>query len=87
MLDQCLKVVERIVESLIRDRIKTDDMQFGFMPGRGTIDAIFVLRQMQEKYLSKKLPLYFPFVDLEKALDRVHRKVIWWAMRKVGIDQ
>ena len=27
------------------------------------------------------------FVDLEKAFDRVPRKVIWWAMRKLGVDE
>ena len=58
-----------------------DDMQFGFMPGRGTTDAIFILRQLQEKFLEKKLQLYFAFIDLEKAFDRVPREVIWWAMR------
>ena len=54
---------------------------------RGTIDAIFILRQIQEKYLAKKLPLYFAFVDLEKAFDRVPREVIWWAMRKLGVEE
>ena len=44
LLDQCLKVIERIVEVIIRDRIEIDKMQFGFMPGRGTTDAIFILR-------------------------------------------
>ena len=29
-------------------------MQFGFMPGRGTIDAILTARKLQEKYLGNK---------------------------------
>ena len=62
-------------------------MQFGFMPGSGTTDAIFILRQLQEKHLAKNKKLYFAFVDLEKAFDRVPRKVIWWAMGKLGIEE
>ena len=56
------------------------DMQFGFMPGRGKTDAIFIVRQIQEKYNAKGKLLYFSFVDLEKAFDRVLRKVLWWSM-------
>jgi len=31
--------------------------------------------------------LYFAFVDLEKAFDRVPREVISWAMRKLGVEE
>ena len=82
MTEQVMKVLERIVDGLIRQLVSTDDSQFGFIPGRGTTDAIFVVRQLQEKYLAANKRLYMAFVDLEKASDRVPRKVIWWALRK-----
>ena len=50
-------------------------IQFGFVPGRGTTDAIFHVRQLQEKYRAVNKPLYFCFVDLEKAFDRVPREL------------
>ena len=43
-------MVERFVEKLIREQLIVDEMQFGFMPGHGTTDAIFLVRQLQEKY-------------------------------------
>ena len=40
-------------------------MQFGFMKGKGTTDATFTVRQMQESFRVKGKKLYFGFVDLE----------------------
>jgi len=62
-------VVERIFEYRIWQQIDIDDMQFGFMKGKGSTDGIFILRQMQEKFKPKGKKLYFAFVDLEKAFD------------------
>ena len=41
-----------------------DDMQFSFLPGKGTIDAVFILRWIQEEYFAKHKKLYMCFVDL-----------------------
>ena len=46
LIDQVLKIIERIIETLIRSQINIDSMQFGFMRGRGTIDAISILQQL-----------------------------------------
>jgi len=61
------KVVETIFEYRIQRQIEIDDMQFGFMKDRGTTDAIFMARQMQENFTVKGKKLCFGFVDLEKA--------------------
>ena len=57
------------MDGLIRQVVLTYDFQIGFVPGRGTTDAIFVVRQLQEKYLAANKRLYMAFVDLEKAFD------------------
>ena len=49
LLEHAMKVAERIFEHRIRQQIEID-MQFGFMKGKGTTDAIFMARQMQENF-------------------------------------
>jgi len=56
-----MKVVERIFQYRIRQQIEINDMQFGFMKGKGTIDAIFMARQMHENFRVKGKKLYFVF--------------------------
>ena len=39
LTEQAIKIIERIVEGLIRQVVSIDDSQFGFVPGRGTTAA------------------------------------------------
>jgi len=41
LLEHAMKVVKKIFEHRIQQQIEIDDMQFGFMKGKGTTDAIF----------------------------------------------
>ena len=74
LTEQAMKILQPIVDGLIRQVVSIDDSQFGFVSGRGTTDAIFVIRQLQEKCLAANKRLYMAFVDLEEAFDRGPRK-------------
>ena len=78
---------ERVLEKRIRCQLSIDNMQFGFMPGKGTTGVIFIMRQVQEKHQAKKKNLYYAFLVSEKAFDRVPREVVRCALRKLGGDE
>ena len=52
-----IKVVKRIADRLVTEQVHIDDMQFGFMQGCDTTDAIFIVRQLQEKFMAKRKKL------------------------------
>ena len=55
---QVMKIYERTVGGLFRQILSVSDSQFGFGPEKGTTDAIFVVRQLQEKYLAANKRLH-----------------------------
>ena len=69
-----------LLEKRKREQVTVDDMQFGFTPGKGTTDAILVVKQMQERHQRKGKKLYYVFADMKKAFDRVPREVARWTL-------
>ena len=76
LLEQPIKVLEKVLGNKIRCQVSIDNLQFGFMSGKGSTDAIFIMRQVQEKHQAKKKKLYYAFVNLEKEFDRVPMEVV-----------
>ena len=63
------------------------ESQCGFRQGRGTVDMIFTVRQLQEKCREQNKGLYATFVDLTKAFDTVNREGLWRIMYKFGCPE
>jgi len=61
--------------------------QFGFVIGKSMTDAIFALRQVQEKYREGHKELHSMFIDLDKAYDRVPREELYWCMRTINVSE
>jgi len=59
----------------------------GFRKGRGTVDQIFILRNILEQVNEWNATLHVHFVDFEKAFDSLHRDSLWTIMRQYGIPQ
>ena len=51
--------------------------QFGVGENRGTVDDIFIERQIMEKANKHQVPLHFNFVDFKAAFDTIWRGALW----------
>ena len=78
LISHTMKVWERIIEASLRDSVEISKQQYGFMPGKGTTDAVFALSILMEKYREGQRELHCVFVNLEKAYDRVPREALWY---------
>ena len=86
-LEPAFKLYGKVLDGHLREVVDIDKMQYGFMKGRGTVDAVFVLRRLSEKFKTKNKKLFFIFVDLEKAFDRVSREVIRFSLKRKGVPE
>ena len=59
------KLWERVTEHRLRRITSVSKKQFDFMPSRSTMEAIYLLRRLIEKYKENKKDLHMIFIDLE----------------------
>ena len=83
------KVYTKILQQRIRKYVEesVSEEQAGFRKGRGTIDQLFVIRQLAEKYWEKNQTLFNNFIDFKQAFDSVWQKGLWQVLRNFGIPE
>jgi hypothetical protein len=64
-----MKILETVIEVRVRKGVNLYGMQFGLSPGKGTTDAVFIVRQMQEKFLG--------YEDMQR-LERADKVMVRW---------
>jgi hypothetical protein len=79
-----LKILTKRIESKVEGFIGKN--QFGFRKGRGTRDAIGVLRMLCERSIENDNDIYICFVDFEKAFDRVNWVIMMDILKNLGVD-
>ena len=80
ILEQANKLFEIGIETRVEEQVGIDEMQFGYMPRKGRVDAIFIWRQKQEKHRINKKDNNLAIVNVEKAFDCGLRGLLRWAL-------
>ena len=89
LLLQLMKCLERIIDARIRLIVNEQlgEEPFGFRKGCGTTDALFILRQLNERKLEFGQDGYWGFLDLEKAYNKINRQMIAPILMLYGVPE
>ena len=82
------KIIAKILRRRIERKIEAvlGEDQFGFRRGKGTGDAIGMMRIMAERTLEIDEELCVCFIDWQKAFDRVNWTKLMQILKRTGID-
>ena len=88
-----LNVPYKILSSIILERLKLyseeilGEYQCSFRPQRRTMDEVFVVRQILEKFYSHDIGLHILFIDFKKAFDTIKQKKLLESLASFGIPK
>lgn len=86
-----LNVGYKIFSGVLNERLQRcaeeiiGEYQCGFRRKRSTVDQLFAIRQMMERFYEHDTDLHFLFVDFKQAFDNVNRQELYRVMREFGI--
>lgn len=89
LLNVCSKLYSYIINKRLSKFVEENDIlgeiQAGFRKDHSTIDHIFTLFSMIQRYLLRNKKLYVAFIDFRKAFDLISHCKLWPILQKSGI--
>ena len=79
--------VKLSVDDRLHEVVHIDKMQYGFMPGRGTVDAVFVLRRLTEEFRAKNKKLFLYLLTWKRLLNRCQGNIIRFALKRKSVPE
>ncbi len=87
MYRQYANVIRSLLTTWCISKSKIPDTQFGFYPGRNTLQPMFILRHLQHAARtikpSNSSRLHTAFIDLKQAYDTIPRQALWSHLRRI----
>ena len=89
LMSQLTKILVRLLITRIKGRTMHDvaEQQYGFIPDRGTRNAIFILRRIAERAIEKQKDVYVCFIDYSKAFDKVKHDTLFRTLDALDVDE
>ena len=88
LMSHITKLIQRVLMNRVRGRTlqEISPEQYGFMPDKGTHNAIFVLRRMSERAIEKQKDIYACVIDYSKAFDTVRHEPLIDRLKAIDVD-
>ena len=89
LMSHITKIILRVLIQRMRRKIRPelDESQFGFVPGKGTVNATYIMRTLSERAIEKQRNLYLCFIDYTKAFDRVRHTQLMEILNSINVDK
>ena len=88
LMSHFTKILLRVLMLRMRKSLRPEisHSQFGFMPDKGTRNAIFTLTMLMERCIEVQKDLHLCFIDYSKAFDKVRHEELFEMLGKLDID-
>jgi exonuclease III len=81
-------VIRALLTAWCQETNKIPDTQFGFYPGRNTLQPMFMLRHLQHAARTvqpnRSSRLHAAFIDFKQAYDTIPREALWQHLRRIS---